>query len=285
MLFRRNLTAVSAVFIAGCLSVLFIADVSFAHNYWLESTRYRLAKKSVKPMLVGWGHHLPVDDGMRGEKIDYIRVVAPDGSVTDVDILPGKSLHSYMISYDKPGTYCLASQTKPGYYTMYTDTKGRKRHKAKPKSALSDIADIRLSVFSSQFAKAYVVMETSSDSFARPAGLELELMPLKDPYLLSPGDTLPFQVLFRGKPYAGAGEWMATWSGYSTEAETYVHMPLKIEGGRFDVPITHAGNWFVKFDIKIPSSGEEAKQCDHIKYKSTVTFQVVAPEQRKAPAH
>jgi uncharacterized GH25 family protein len=44
----------------------------------------------------------------------------------------------------------------------------------------------------------------SDAGFDRPVGLELELVPEKDPYQLAPGGELPVRLLYRGKPLAGA---------------------------------------------------------------------------------
>jgi uncharacterized GH25 family protein len=44
----------------------------------------------------------------------------------------------------------------------------------------------------------------SDAGFDRPAGLDLELVPEKNPYQLAPGAELPVRLLYRGKPLAGA---------------------------------------------------------------------------------
>jgi nickel transport protein len=42
------------------------------------------------------------------------------------------------------------------------------------------------------------------DRFSKPLGGKMELVPLKNPLALKLGDKLPFQVLYAGKPLAGA---------------------------------------------------------------------------------
>jgi nickel transport protein len=42
------------------------------------------------------------------------------------------------------------------------------------------------------------------DRFSKPLGGKMELVPLKNPLALKMGDKLPFQVLYAGKPLAGA---------------------------------------------------------------------------------
>jgi nickel transport protein len=43
-----------------------------------------------------------------------------------------------------------------------------------------------------------------NDRFSQPMGGKMELVPLKNPLSLKAGDKLPFQVLYEGKPLAGA---------------------------------------------------------------------------------
>src|SRR6185503_13137394 len=44
----------------------------------------------------------------------------------------------------------------------------------------------------------------SATGFDKPVGLPLELIAEKNPYALHAGATLPVQLLYRGKPLAGA---------------------------------------------------------------------------------
>ena len=74
-----------------------------------------------------------------------------------------------MVAYDQAGTYVLSAETNPGYYTVYTDQKGRQRHTIKPMSAIVDQAEkVTKSLFSKQFSKTYVVCEAPSATFPSP---------------------------------------------------------------------------------------------------------------------
>lgn len=53
-----------------------------------------------------------------------------------------------------------------------------------------------------KFAKTYVVAGQSTGNFAKPLGLKIEIVPQADPADLKPGDKLPVQLLFDGKPIA-----------------------------------------------------------------------------------
>jgi len=43
-----------------------------------------------------------------------------------------------------------------------------------------------------------------SEQFTRPVGTRMEIVPLKNPLTLKPGETLPIKVIFEGNPLAGA---------------------------------------------------------------------------------
>jgi hypothetical protein len=110
-----------------------------------------------------------VDDAVRRNKLAYVRVIAPGGIRRDISLRDNRSLHPYLISYETPGTYVLVAETNPGYFAMYIDKKGRKRHSLKLLDAFADqVNEIMTSMRSSQWAKTYVFCKTPSVPF--PAG-------------------------------------------------------------------------------------------------------------------
>jgi uncharacterized GH25 family protein len=54
----------------------------------------------------------------------------------------------------------------------------------------------------SKYAKAILLSGPTNGFAGHPVGYILEIIPEADPYALKPGDLLPIQVLFRGKPAA-----------------------------------------------------------------------------------
>ncbi len=260
--------------IVAAVMMALLSQSAYAHTLWIQSSRYKVKKGLAKPMFLGWGHYLPLDDAISGNKLRYIKVFDPVGRSREIATREEKSLHSYLIKYDQVGTYCLAAETKPGYYSIYRDKDGKTHHAAKPKADLPEAEHIRFSVLTVQSTKAYVVCEKPSDRAPAAIGLLLELMPVHDPTKLKPGDELHLEVLFNGKRFKGKGKWVATYNGYSTAGEDYYHKETEIEGGRFKVPITRPGIWFVRFFFKTKPSGEQALKCNHLNYKTTLVFLV-----------
>ncbi len=253
-----------------------------AHSLFIQSGRFQVNQGKASPLFFCYGHHFPVDDAIQREKLAYVRVVAPDQSKSDVALRPGRSLHSYLITYKEPGTYVLAAETVPGYFAMYLDKKGRQRHSLKPLSAFVDDAqEVRASMRSSQWAKAYVFSEKASEPAPGPLGLPLELVPAANLAELKEGDNLAFQVYAHKKPYSGEGVWDATYMGFSTEPEDMYIPQTKSADGRFTVPVDHAGRWFVRFFTKNPAPAAAAGE--YLTEKQTTTFVFEVRNTRKRP--
>jgi uncharacterized GH25 family protein len=262
------------------VSILLLPGMSLGHSLYIQSSRYKVSQGEETPLFFCYGHHFPVDDGVRANKLKSVQVHKPEGQVQDIEIRNEICLHSYMIRYDRPGTYTLTAETNPGYYTVYLDKKGRKRHTIKPKSAIVDRArEVTKSLYSKQSTKTYVVCEEPSRTFPRHIGLPLELVPRGDLTNLKAGETLELEVFFEGQPYAGQGTWDATLNGFSTQAEDNFYPKTKVSGDVIRIPIPHPGRWYVRYFIKVDAQGDDLEQYTRMKRTATLVFQI--PSQAK----
>ena len=266
------------VLLAGVL----MPAVAFSHSLYIQSSRYRVSEGKTSPLFFCYGHHIPADDGVRAKKLKSVRVHTPSGDVREIAIRNETGLHSYMVEYDLPGTYVLAAETNPGYYTVYIDKKGRERHTIKPKSAIGgQAAKIKTSLYSKQYTKTYVVCESPSEAFPARIGLPLELVPTNDISAIKAGDTLEFSIYFNGEPYAGKGTWDATYNGYSTVAEDNAYPKTENFGDKLRIPIPLPGRWFVRYHIKIDARGADREDYTQMKHTATMVFEI--PNHRKTP--
>lgn len=253
-----------------------------AHSLYIQGTRYHVANGKSSPFFFCYGHHIPVDDAIRRKKLHSVKVHAPDGTKHDVTLRNEKSLHSYLVEYDKVGTYTITAETTPGYFTKWVDKKGRTRHAIKPMSAVADRASkIVSSTRSSQWTKTYIECEAPSPDFPAIVGLPLELVPASNPAALKKGDTAQFTVFLDGKPFTGEGYWDATYNGYSTQAEDYYIQRTHIKNGSFQFPIDHTGRWFVRFFLKNPADNGEHDKYLSKKLTTTLVFEI--PNVRRKP--
>lgn len=77
------------------------------------------------------------------------------------------------------------------------------------------------------------------DTWMKPVGLSLEIMPERDPCRLRAGDLLSVRVLKQGKPFAGLP------LGFVADGETHHHIVVTDAHGRATAPVDHPGRWLV----------------------------------------
>ena len=275
---KRTINDFLFISIVALSVFLGVAGLCHGHSLYIQAARYEVDEGKQSPLFFCYGHHVPVDDGVRAKKLKTVNVHTPSGNIQNIAIRNETGLHSYMVDYDTPGTYCLTAETNPGYYTVYTDKKGRERHTIKPKSAVMEkAAEIKTSLYSKQFTKTYVTCKAPSETFPAVIGLHLELVPAQDPSTIKPGEKITFSVYRNGKPYTGEGTWDATYNGFSTEAEDNFHPKTKSINGTFDVPIPNAGRWFVRYFIKADAAADKRDLYSQEKLTATLVFQVSNP--------
>ena len=264
------------------MAVFFVSETVSAHSLFIQSGRHVVGEGKKTPLFFAYGHHFPVDDGVRRNKLALVKVYDPAGKVTDVSLRDETCLHSYMVEYDTPGVYVLSAETNPGFYTKWLDKKGRDRSSIKPMSAVKDKASkIFKSLYSKQYAKTYIRCGEPDGKFQAQVGLPLELVPMQDPTNLKPGETLELQVYRDGAPYLGAGQWDASYGGYSTQAEDLALPRSTVTGGVIRVPFDHSGRWFIRYFIK--TDAPEDRKDEFLQLKQTATLVVLVPNERRQP--
>ncbi|PID73176.1 MAG: hypothetical protein CSB33_05115 [Desulfobacterales bacterium] len=268
--------------LALSLIALLLPVGAFGHSLYIQSGRHFVSSGKGTPLFFCYGHHIPVDDPVRREKLAWVKVFPPDGTSREIALRDGKSLHSYVILYEIPGTWVLAAETTPGFFTMWYDQKNRKRHSIKPMSTVADKASkVETSVRSSQWTKTYVTCERPSAKFPAHIGLPLEIVPARDVYGLKLNDKLEFQAYMDGKPYTGDGFYDATYNGFSPHAEDLYIPRTPVTGGKFEVDLAAAGRWYIRFFTK--TDPPENLRSEFLKEKRTSTLVFELPGERKRP--
>lgn len=97
----------------------------------------------------------------------------------------------------------------------------------------------------SRCAKSLLRVGEGSSGYDRALGLELELVPEKDPYSLKPGEALPVRLLYRGEPLDGALVVAMASPGSRVAART--------SGGRASLVLDRPGLWLVKAVHMVPA--------------------------------
>lgn len=253
-----------------------------AHSLYIQSGRHRVKEGKKTPFFFAYGHHFPVDDGVRAKKLASIKIYNPAGEIIEFSPRDDTCLQSRMMEYSSTGVYVLTAETNPGHYTKWVDKKGRDRSSIKPMSAVrGEASKIVKALYSKQYAKSYVRCGESDGTFIGRVGLPLELVPMQDPTTLKPGDTLTLKVFSGGKRYSGKGHWDATYGGYSTESEDLYHPGVDVSGDTIKVSLDQPGKWFIRYYIKRDAAPD--KREEYLQLKQTATLVVLVPNERRQP--
>lgn len=116
----------------------------------------------------------------------------------------------------------------------------------------------------SKHAKAIAHAGAGASVATKPVGHAVEIVPLQDPASIRPGGTLPFQVLFQGKP-AGVMAVAASSVSGSTQLKTDAH-------GRGSVTLSREGPWKLHA-IKMVRL-EQREKADWESFWASLTFEV-----------
>jgi hypothetical protein len=121
----------------------------------------------------------------------------------------------------------------------------------------------------SKYAKS-ILLGGAPDGFAsHSVGYIIEIIPQSDPYRLKPGDRLPVQVLFRGKPAADL-QIESAWAAKAGKKTTVVGRTGL--DGRLDVPLQAAGTWRIH-TIKMERCADAAV-ADWESFWASLTFEL-----------
>ena len=225
-----------------------LSTVAFAHDTWLVAERSTIAP--------GSSVTLDLTSGMAFPALDY--AIKPDRVARAFVRLAGKTspvknrksaAHSLRFSapLSEPGVATVwvelapkSLDLKPAQVKEYLDEIGaspeiRRAYEAAPKPR-------RWREVYAKHAKTFVrVGDPKADrSWAEPAGMDLEIVPEKDPSTLRAGDDLPVRVIRQGKPAASFPV------GLVREGDAHGTLKTTDAAGRVTFRLDRAGRWMLR---------------------------------------
>jgi len=247
----------------------------YAHTIWINATdfapvfnqKFGAATKTY----FGYGHRYPVADFLPSDHLTDFVMVGPADEKNAIEIENKSGFLETNIRFKQPGQYIVAAALKPGFYTMYM-ADGEVHHKLGPKTGLERVI---LSQYYEQYTKSLInAGAASSETFLKPVGHRLEIVPQSNPYNLkgNGGDTLALKVLFNGKP-AKFCDVYATYNGFAN-TDDFAFAGKTNGDGIASIRLTHWGNWLVKATMKLPPTAEMRDQCNDMHYTATLTFAI-----------
>ncbi len=183
------------------LLILFSAAL-FAHDLYLMPQKFRAAAGESILLSAHTGDSFPQSE----HAVDPARLSSyprlPDGAWR----MLGKATHATVLLAGE-GAKVFAVSTRPRFLEMeaakfedYLKEEGllaaQQLRRQKGESAAKSRE------MYAKFAKTYVVSGRPDRAYAQALGLKIEFIPQSDPAALKPGDELPVQVLFEGRPLA-----------------------------------------------------------------------------------
>jgi uncharacterized GH25 family protein len=256
------------------------ASVS-AHYTWLNATQYTLPEAGLRGRTViyfGRGEIFPVHDFTDAKDLQRFYRVSPEGKQTEISPGEGGFLAT-RVDLSQKGTYIIAAERKPSFGAAFLEG-GKLRRLREPKDKLPKGAQILESAFTVQSGKAIInvgEIESRNNHASRALGHELEIIPLKNPYQLTEGDYLPFQILFKGAPLRRPASDLtikATYAGFSTEEAVFAYTADLDANGVAKVKILRYGVWQILAIQNVEPSGEMTGKADKLEYSASLTFEV-----------
>lgn len=156
---------------------------AFAHDTWVE--------KKDGQFVVVYGHaDVGKIETYDTSKIKEVRVYGVDGNI--VQVVLEKEGYPAIIK-PKSGAAIITLYFDNGFWSKTPDG-----WKNKPKKEQPDGVESSHSV---KYSKALLKWH---DRFSKPLGMNFEIVPLENPFVLKQGGKLPVKVFYDGKPLEGA---------------------------------------------------------------------------------
>ncbi|MFA4915261.1 MAG: DUF4198 domain-containing protein [Syntrophales bacterium] len=161
--------------------ILLFAHTAFAHHFWIE--------KEGALYNVFWGHY-PEAGPYEPERVKEVKAFDAKGKAVTLERKNEKDKVCFL---SKQEVSVIMISSEGGF--LVTTPEGKKRiTKREAQKAGAQVID---SVYYSQYAKS---LFGYSSAAKKPAGVNFEIVPLENPFVLKHGEPLPLKVYFDGKP-------------------------------------------------------------------------------------
>jgi len=186
------------------LIFLFIFNFVYAHDYWLRPQKFVLSKGDtlIVHLYVGDKLKAEVERELQREMTEKFELVKNDGIVDLLSQVKDKSVPVLKKEVDFDGLGLIAMERgwayielKPKEFNEYLKHEGITDIKVKLEGGVQKERYRR-------YIKSLVLSgdKIEGEIYKKVIGQRLEIVLLKNPYLLKVGDELEVQVLFEGKP-------------------------------------------------------------------------------------
>jgi uncharacterized GH25 family protein len=255
------------------IGLILIGSFAFAHEFWLEPTKFWLVKneKIRIDMLVGEdytgqhsnGHKYEVfklDHYAKGRKVDIRNRVYGD-SLSSVD-MSFSSEGSHLIAFNNTNKFI---ELEAAQFNEYLRTEGLDRV-AKLRVQRKDTLKPGRELYQRCVKTLIQVGKQTDETYAINTGMRLEIIPAKNPYAQTSPATIRFKLLFDNKPLSNA--LVLAW--HQVNGKT-THQSIRSDkDGDVSFRIDQKGKWMISSVHMVPAS--DTKQADWQSYWGSYTF-------------
>ncbi|AHG21430.2 hypothetical protein Z042_18825 [Chania multitudinisentens RB-25] len=252
------------------MPLMFIGH-TYAHSLWVNALPTAENHGMVE---IGYGDEFPTAEAIPADRLHIFAPAHLVGENGDLALQPGKE--NYQFVTEKPvtkGSYAAIAIYKPTYWS--------KNNAGWKQQTKVEMPDALYCEQASMFGKSILNVDGATDTavISQPQGLKLEIIPLANPATIKPGQPLPIQVWYDGKPLKKAAV-TATFAGFGDRHEQHGHAHSHAKAflnhtdskGKVNVYPLKAGYWVVETEHKLPYA--DTAKCDESVLASTLTFTI-----------
>jgi uncharacterized GH25 family protein len=261
------------------LTALCAATGASAHDFWVQPQNFNPTVGQPDPVTIEVGHG-PFRSRWSGSlaRVVLFQNIAPSAKVDLKPMLHPKPEQDAILTFDAPGTQMLLFESTDALsnlpsirYNDYAKLEGlTPALEYRAKTGQTE-ANGRESY--SRRCKVLIDVHGVGDAagkpnpaITRPVGFTLEIVPGISPYALKPGQLLPVQVFFDGRPLAGA---LVKLTNLEFDVRPVsIHMTDASGRAQFDIPRT--GDWLLNVIWTQPIKGNPS--ADFETTFSSLTF-------------
>jgi uncharacterized GH25 family protein len=263
--------------ILSLAAALTLAAPVCAHDLWIVPGKFTVEPGEKVRVFINSGDTFPGSDALVGAaRIASLTFHPASPEKVDIDSFAadGKSLTAE-ITASEPGTAALALVLEPRVIRL----KAEEFNQYLVDEGLSKLLELREARGESKqpaverytkFAKTILsVGDSSEDRSSEPTGLKLEVVPHTPLHALRAGATLPFAILFEGKPLAHVRV-----VGGRAGTPSHGVQAVTDSNGEASVVLEEAGRWYLRALYMVRLGDDPEAQWES--FWTTLTFEVQA---------
>lgn len=260
---------VSATRTLALLGFVLTGPALQAHDFWIEPSSFRPQPGARVAVQLRVGQHLQGDPVPRDPgRIERFAVAGPAGEA-EVRGIAGADPAGWISTPASPGLYWIvygsnhaSLEQTAEKFDRYLGEEGLERVRDLGRSKTGTVKEIY-----SRCAKSLLAVGGTGTGWDRALGLELELVPERNPYELKAGESLPVRLLYHGKPLAGA--LLVAMPAESPDAKVSGRSDKQ---GRAELRLDRPGLWLVKSVHMVPAPKDSGAEWES--FWASVTFEL-----------